>query len=241
LRDQRPAADPLNLIRVMPAKGERMARVAVVLAGGDPVEPHLRERLPDDVYVVAADSGVHAAEVLGLRVDVVVGDFDSADPAAVDRAIANGAVKIEYPVAKDATDLELALDIALEEQVDRIVVVGGAGGRLDHYLANVALLASPRFAGVALDAYFADAHVTVARGGEAPVEVRGEPGETLTLLPVGGDAHGVVTNGLEYPLHAEDLGVGTTRGVSNVVVDVPASVALESGTLLIIRPEGGRP
>jgi thiamine pyrophosphokinase len=218
-----------------------MARVAVVLAGGDPVEPHLRERLPDDVFVVAADSGVHAADALGLRADVVVGDFDSADPAVVDAHVERGATVERHPVAKDATDLELALDVALRHGVDRIVVVGGAGGRLDHYLANVALLASPRFAGVGLEAFFADAHVTVARGGEGALDVRGTPGETLTLLPVGGDARGVVTKGLEYPLHAEDLPAGTTRGVSNVIVDVPASVALAAGTLLVIRPEGGRP
>jgi thiamine pyrophosphokinase len=231
----------LNLLRVIPAKGERMARVAVVLAGGDPVESHLRERFPDDAYVVAADSGVHAADILGLRVDIVVGDFDSADPAVVDAAVQQGASVERHPVAKNATDLELALDVAVRGGVDRIVVVGGAGGRLDHYLANVALLASPRFAGIEIEAFFADAHITVARGGEAPVEVHGKPGEILTLLPIGGDAHGVVTKGLEYPLHAEDLCVGTTRGVSNVIVDVPATVALASGTLLIIRPEGGRP
>jgi thiamine pyrophosphokinase len=218
-----------------------VARVAVVLAGGDPVEPHLRERLPDNAYVVAADSGVHAADVLGLNVSVIVGDFDSADPAVVEAALARGAVALEYPVAKDATDLELALNVAIEEEVERIVVVGGAGGRLDHYLANVALLASPRFAGVGIEAFFADAHVSVVRGGEGELEIRGAPGETLTLLPVGGDARGIVTKGLEYPLHAEDLPVGTTRGVSNVIVRVPASVSLTTGTLLIIRPEGGRP
>jgi thiamine pyrophosphokinase len=103
------------------------------------------------------------------------------------------------------------------------------------------LLASPRFAGVQIEAFLADAHVSVVRGGEGEIEILGAPGETLTLLPVGGDARGIVTNGLEYPLHAEDLPVGTTRGVSNVIVDVPASVALTTGTLLIIRPEGGRP
>jgi len=218
-----------------------VARVAVVLAGGDPVEPRLRERLPDEAFVVAADSGVHAADGLGLAVNVIVGDFDSADPEVVDAVLARGAVALEYPVAKDATDLELALNVAVDQEVERIVIVGGAGGRLDHYLANVALLASPRFAGVQIEAFFADAHVSVVRGGEGEIEIRGAPGETLTLLPVGGDALGIVTNGLEYPLRVEDLPVGTTRGVSNVIVDVPASVALTTGTLLIIRPEGGRP
>src|SRR6478735_9382506 len=118
-------------------------RVAIVLAGGDPVEPHVRAKLPADAYVVAADSGLHLALPLGLRVDLVVGDFDSADPAIVDRAIEAGARVDRHPVAKDATDLELALDAAYARKPDRITVVGGNGGRLDHLLGNVTLLSAP--------------------------------------------------------------------------------------------------
>jgi len=47
-----------------------------VLAGGDLVEPAMRSLLPDAAVVVAADSGLHQAEPLGLRVDYVVGDLD---------------------------------------------------------------------------------------------------------------------------------------------------------------------
>jgi thiamine pyrophosphokinase len=214
-------------------------RVAIVLAGGDPVEPHVRSKLPSDGYVVAADSGLHLGVPLGLHVDLVVGDFDSADPAAVDRAIEAGANIDRHPAAKDATDLELALDAALAWNPDRIIVVGGNGGRLDHLLGNVTLLAAPRLRDVAVDAWMGDAHVAVVRGGQRAVEFDARIGEVLTLLPLGGAARGVTTTGLEYPLRLEDLEPGTTRGVSNVVVARPASVALDAGTLLAVRPEGG--
>src|ERR1700690_3756339 len=112
MRTTRPAADPSNLLRIMPAEGGmRVTRAAIVLAGGDPVEPRLRTFLPDDAVVVAADSGLHQAELLGLRVDYVVGALDSADPDAVDRARAAGAVVERHPADKDATDLELAFDL----------------------------------------------------------------------------------------------------------------------------------
>ena len=69
--------------------------------------------------------------------------------------------------------------------------------------------------------------------------MHGAPGELLTLLPLGGPATGVTTNGLEYPLRGETLAPGTTRGVSNVFVEREARVALERGVLLAIRPGGG--
>jgi thiamine pyrophosphokinase len=216
-----------------------MARVAIVLAGGDPVASGMRRSLPDDAYVVAADSGVHLADGLGLHVDCVVGDMDSADPAAVDAAERAGATIERHPAEKDATDLELALLAAQRHGVDRVVIVGGAGGRLDHFLANVALLASPRFVELGIEARFGDARVRVARGGGPPVEIEGSPGDLVTLLPAGGSARGVTTKGLQYPLHGDDLPLGTSRGVSNVIVDAPASVALDDGTLLVVQPLGG--
>src|SRR6476646_2864971 len=108
MRTTRPAADPSNLLRVIPAEGGmRVTRAAIVLAGGDPVEPTLRTLLPDDAVVIAADSGLHQAEILGLHVDYVVGDLDSADPDAVERARVAGAVVERHPAEKDATDLAL--------------------------------------------------------------------------------------------------------------------------------------
>jgi len=195
--------------------------------------------LPDDAYVVAADSGVHLGDILDLHVDCVVGDMDSADPAAVDAAERAGATIERHPAEKDATDLELALVAAQRHGVDQVVIVGGAGGRLDHFLANVALLASPRFAELRIEARFGDARVTVVRGGGAPVELDGGPGDLVTLLAAGGDARGITTKGLQYALHGEDLPAGTTRGVSNVVVDPRVSVSVDDGTLLVVQPLGG--
>ncbi len=68
--------------------------------------------------------------------------------------------------------------------------------------------------------------------------LRGAPGELLTLVPLGGAADGVTTDGLEYPLRGETLAPGTTRGVSNVFLETEARVTLERGVLLAIRPQG---
>lgn len=216
----------------------RVTRAAIVLAGGDPVEPHLSGLLPTNAVVIAADSGVQQAELLGLHVDYVVGDFDSADPAAIERARDAGAVIDRHPAEKDATDLELALDVARERGARQITVVGGAGGRLDHLLANFTLLASARFADLEIDARAGDAYVAVVQGGRPPRRLHGQPGSLVTLLPVGGDSCGITTEGLQYPLHDATLRPGTSRGVSNVLIANAASVVLDVGTLLVIQPEG---
>jgi thiamine pyrophosphokinase len=205
-----------------------------VLAGGD----HLSTEdvvLPEGAFVVAADSGLHLAAALGLAVDVVVGDLDSVDPAALAAAEAAGAQVERHPSAKDETDLELALRLVVSEGCEQALVLGVAGGRLDHFLANLLLLAGPDFAALAIEAVTRDARVHIVHRG---VTLRGDVGDLVTLLPVGGIASGVRTSGLEYPLNGESLDPGSTRGVSNVMAEPIARVSLEDGVLLAIQPRG---
>ena len=215
----------------------RAARGALVFAGGDPPVPDDILATPRAEFVIAADSGLEHARALGVPVDLVVGDLDSVDPAVLDAAIADGAVVERHPAAKDATDLELALDAAVERGATDVLVVGVGGGRLDHFLGNVLLLASPRYAHVRVDARVGDAFVTVVH---ERVELTGTPGGLCSLLPLGGAAVGVLTDGLRYPLRRETLPPGTTRGVSNEFLGTRAAVSLESGVLLAVVPDPGK-
>jgi thiamine pyrophosphokinase len=195
--------------------------------------------LPADAFVIAADSGVDYAHALGLRVDVAVGDFDSVTAAGLERAATEGARVDRHPEAKDKTDLELALDEALRVGANEVIVLGIGGGRLDHFVANLLLLASPKFASCRITAYDGPARAHVVHAGRPPTDLPGRVADLLTLLPVGGSAGGVTTEGLRYPLRNEPLPSGTSRGVSNVVETPPASVQLEAGTLLAIFPGQG--
>jgi thiamine pyrophosphokinase len=212
------------------------ASVALVFAGGDPVDAAVAARLPDAVFTVAADSGVEHALALGRVVDLVVGDFDSADPAAVEAAVAGGAEVRRYPAEKDQSDLELALHAAREAGATHVIVVGGSGGRLDHFLANALLLASPFFEDVDIEALLDDALITVIR---RYARLTGAPGDVCSLLAAGGPALGVRTTGLRYPLDGEDLLPGSTRGLSNELVQAVATVSLQQGTLLAVQTDLG--
>jgi thiamine pyrophosphokinase len=222
----------------MPAEGT-MGRVstALVFAGGDPPPRNALRDLPPADLVVAADSGLGHARALGVAVDLVVGDLDSVERADLDAAVAAGAAVESHPAAKDATDLELALLAARDRGAGDIVVVGGHGGRLDHFFANLLLLATPDLAEVRMRALIGDAWVTVVRD---RAELLGAPGALCTLVPVGGPAEGVRTERLRFPLDQETLFPGSTRGVSNEFLATTATVTLERGVLLAVVPQPGK-
>jgi thiamine pyrophosphokinase len=187
--------------------------------------------LPPGATVIAADGGAELARHLGVEVDLVVGDFDSISAATL-----AGMAQVERHAAeKDATDLDLALTAALRLEPERILVVGGAGGRLDHLFGSLLLLAAEAYAEVRVDAQIGSAAVHVVRGERT---VRGEPGDLISLFAVHGPAIGVVTHGLVYPLRAETLVPGSSRGVSNVFAAPEARVGLERGVVLAVRPSG---
>jgi thiamine pyrophosphokinase len=209
----------------------------VIVGGGGPPSGggarELAARGPGAAAVIAADSGLEPAMKLDLEVAAVVGDMDSVDPDVLTAATEAGIPIERHPDAKDATDLALALDAALARHPDRIVVVTGAGDRLDHTLSLAQLLASPRTAGVEVEAWIGDAHVTVIRH---VAVLRGAPGDLVSLVPLDGPALGVITDGLLYPLHDEDLPAGSTRGVSNELTTPEARVRLRSGVLAAVQP-----
>ena len=207
--------------------------IAVIVAGGPAPDPEAALAVPLGARVIAADEGLEHAVALGLEVSAVVGDFDSVSAEALAAAEEAG-VRIErYPVEKDATDLELALDLGLTLGARRLLVIAGDGaGRLDHLLAAVAVLGSRRYEGVDVDAIVGSTRLHVVRSER---EVPGRPGELLSLLALHGPAEGVRTEGLAYPLRGETLEPGSSRGVSNVFLADVARVTVASGVLLAIR------
>lgn len=220
----------------------------VVLAGGaftQQVMPaSLRRRSEcsggdESFLVVAADSGADLAARLGISVDIVVGDLDSVSPQTLAAARDAGAEIRHYPTDKDQTDLELALAIAVEAGATQLVVLGGAGGRFDHLLANVGVIAAAaqRHRPVSVAAWIGEAFVAFLDASTRDTWTADLPeATTLSVLPWSGDA--VVSEaGVRWPLSRHRLTAGSALGVSNEALGGGVVVTVHEGTALVIIPE----
>jgi thiamine pyrophosphokinase len=212
---------------------------ALVLADGSvPAASVLDETWPgwsDGIdLVIAADGGARHAAALGRRIDLWVGDGDSIGEDEL-AALARAGVPIRRaPVDKDESDTELAVLAALDDGARRITICGALGGaRIDHELANVWLLGHPRLAGC--DVRLLDRAVRIRLVAPGRADLGGRIGDLVSLLPFAGDAAGLATEGLRYPLRDESLRSGPSRGLSNVRVDKDASLVVGSGRILVVE------
>jgi thiamine pyrophosphokinase len=186
--------------------------------------------------VIAVDGGADHCLALALKPSLILGDLDSLEPQTLAHFVRLGVPIERHPEQKDATDLELALLRAAQEGAKHIILAGALGGRLDMTLSNVLLLTDPRLRHVRVELWQDRETAWLLRppGGT----VSGQPGDTLSLIPLLGDATGITTEGLSYPLRDEILILGLTRGVSNLLAGTTAVVHLREGCLLAVHNPG---
>ena len=205
---------------------------AVVLLGGNTADVGSLGVLPTNTVVVAADSGVELARQLGLDVHAVVGDMDSISPTALAALDALGTEIVRHPIDKNESDAELALRYAIARGAQRVVLVGGGGGRLDHQLALFAVMFINELRGVHVEARLAGSRAYAVHDG-ATVDIECTKGDVIGLLPFGGDAHGVTTSGLQWALSDESLIVTASRGISNRAIATHVTIAVTKGRLIV--------
>lgn len=194
---------------------------AAVICGGD-VGEYIREYIRQDDFVICADSGYDRALKYGIVPNIVLGDMDSTEYENYPKDT------LVYPCRKDFTDSELAVMYALEKGFKNAVLFGMLGTRMDHSLANLMLL--PRFEEASIinannEIYFTKKEIILS----------GVPGDIISIIPFPGDATGVVTGGLDYPLSGETLFAGKTRGISNVMTENQCKITLSGGSAFVIR------
>jgi thiamine pyrophosphokinase len=183
-------------------------------------------------FLVAVDGGLRHLEALGFPPDLLIGDLDSVTQAQLQRLSGGKTEIIRFPIEKDQTDLELALLEVIKRGVDEIAIIGGLGGRIDQTLANLFLLLLPDLTGKNVYMLTQNEKVFVIQGQQV---IQGEEGDLISLIPLNGDANGVTTIGLKYPLTNETLKFERSRGISNRMLSDQAEVKVKEGFLLCVH------
>ncbi len=188
--------------------------------------------MKDCHFIVCADGGTEYVLKCGLMPNAVVGDLDSVGQDVL-KEIGNLKCKIiKYPREKDYTDTQLAIDYAISQGADEIMMLGSIGSRIDHSLANILLMIKLVKAGITPCIINENNIIYIT---DNNIKLRGKPGDTVSLIPVGGDVTDVYTSGLKYGLNGNTLSMGEPIGVSNVFLYDEASVAVGKGFLLVIK------
>jgi thiamine pyrophosphokinase len=215
-------------------------RVLIFANGHLPDLELARSLLRPGDFLLGADGGTRHILALGRTPDLVVGDMDSLEPEVTARLEKEGVKMFRYPRDKNETDLDLAIRHALELSPGAILIIAALGERLDQTIGNLALLTDVRLStlDVRLDdgveaAFFCRQQTRPEFDRRA--EVRGRPGDIVSLIPWGGQVEGILTEGLRWPLRDETLLAHQTRGISNELEGGSARVSIRSGVLLIVH------
>jgi thiamine pyrophosphokinase len=206
----------------------------VVVTGAAPLDRRAVAAIPRDAVVVAADGGLDHARDAGLRPDVLIGDLDSVSAVGLTWAEEHAEI-VRHPVDKAATDTELAIAHAVSCRPERILLVAGAGDRLDHAIAALGALGAPPLAAVgSLEAWWGADQLHVLHGPRT-VELDLPPGTVFSVLAMHGPARGVSVGGARWPLVDHHLEALVGLGVSNVAEDT-VTVTVRDGIVTVVVP-----
>jgi thiamine pyrophosphokinase len=213
-------------------------RIIIFANGALNDEAQIEEIIRPDDVILAADGGVLHCLRLNLVPEEVIGDFDSLEKEDIAKLEAQGVALYRHPRRKDETDLKLALDRAMEREPDSILIFGGLGERWDMSLSNLLLLTQFDFSAPRVQFIHEGQTLSLLQAGQT-LNLEGERGDTISLIPLCGDASGITTRGLEYPLDDGTLHFGSSRGVSNVIQAESARIELKEGLLLVVQIQKG--
>jgi len=217
----------------VPAQQSRWTQVAI-FANGEFTPPPGVENTLKGRYIICADGGTRHALALALMPHLIIGDLDSVAAEVVRRLESEGTKVLRFPRDKDQTDLELAMGEAIRRGAEDILLLGMLGGRLDQTLANVFLLTLPAWDGARLWLVDGPDTAYLVREGDT-LTLSGQPGDTVSLLPLTPTVGGVSTRGLRWALNEATLYFGRTLTISNELISERANVHVETGRMLVIH------
>lgn len=183
----------------------------------------LLEREEGDIY--CADGGANLLEKLGIFPREIWGDLDSVSEEILRKYEEVGVGIKRFPKEKDFTDGELVLQYVTEKEYDKIVIIGGLGGRKDHELTNLNLI-------------FKFKNLSFITEQEEIFEIEKDKvilfqkGKTISFVPFSEKVEGLTLKGVKYPLDKYTLHRGDSICMSNIIEEDRCEISFEKGKLL---------
>ena len=185
-------------------------------------------------FLIATDGAVGHILKLGLTPKIIIGDLDSTS-SSLRKKLENFKVQfIKYPRKKNKTDFELAIDYCLENKFEEIVIFGVLGDRIDHFIANILLITKTQTEKSTTKIKIIDGKKEIYVLNKN-IEINGQLGDELSIIPISQKLEGIVTSGLEYKLNNETIPFGSTRGISNVFKKTSIKIEVKKGIALVIH------
>ena len=205
----------------------------VVVANGEIININfLKYVIKNSDHIICADGAAKYLMDLNIYPDLLIGDLDSINEKTLKWAEKNN-IKIQrFPVKKDMTDTELAVESALKQNPNKITIIGAIGSRLDHSLGNIMLLYKIHKLGIDAAVVNEINYITIVSD---VLKMKCRIGEIISIIPVGGDARGVTLEGLKYPLNDHNIKMGSSLGISNKSVSEEIIISVKDGILLVVK------
>ncbi|KXG75992.1 thiamine diphosphokinase [Thermotalea metallivorans] len=205
----------------------------VIISNGDIFDYEgAKKMILESDYVICADGAARHLLQMNICPHVIVGDFDSMDEEVMAYFQEKDVVFYKFPVRKDHTDTELALQYALTQKCSEIIFLGCIGSRMDHTLANITLLLALANQGIQGRIVNEHNEIFVINDG---ITLEGKEGEYISLIPFSEKVEGILLTGFEYPLDDATLEMGTSLGISNRLKETKGKISVKNGNLLVIR------
>lgn len=206
--------------------------IAIITNGDIKSRNLLMSVIKNSDYIICADGAAKYLKEINIYPDLLVGDLDSIDKDDLDW-IKNGKIKTEkFPARKDMTDTELAIEFAFKKSPKSITIVGAIGSRIDHSLSNLMFLYKIHNMGIKSRIINEFNDITITND---ILNLSGKIGQTISIIPIGGNVKGVTLEGLEYPLINHDINMGSSLGISNKFKEEHATISIKEGTVLVVK------
>lgn len=204
----------------------------VVIANGTINDYNLLNEITENSdFIICADGGARHLHKIRKVPTMIVGDLDSIDEDVILQYKDQGVRFEKFPPKKDYTDMELAINYAIEFKPNELTIMGAIGSRLDHTMANIYMLVDIMKKGISCRMLNNKNEIRVISD---TIEIRCNDDLNVSLIPLTEKVEGICLTGFEYPLDNETLYMGQSRGVSNKLKSLIGNISIKNGLLAVI-------